>query len=83
MPGREERARWPRARSRVVKDDALEAALTQASDEFGLQTYYRDCVRPLLGMPEEQWPACCGSTCEPCQQTLVNVASRVLTLLGR
>ena len=83
MAGRDERARGPRARPRVVKDEALEAALTQASDEFGLQTYYRDCVRPLLNMPEEQWPACCGSTCEPCQQTLVNVASRVLTLLGR
>ena len=36
--------------SLVVKDEALEAALAQASDEFGLQTYYRDCVRPLLTM---------------------------------
>jgi hypothetical protein len=66
-----------------VKDEALEAALAQASDEFGLQTYYRDCVRPLLTMPEEQWPGCCGSNCEPCQQQRVIVAGRVLSLLGK
>jgi hypothetical protein len=60
----------------------LEAALTQASDEFGLQTYYRDCVRPLLGEGEERWPQCCGGACEPCNQTLVSVARRVHALLG-
>ncbi len=60
---------------------SLEAALVQASEELGLQDYYRDCVRPLLRMSEEQWPRCCGSTCEPCNQLLVNVASRVLSLL--
>ena len=60
----------------------LEAALTKASEEFGLQTYYRDCVRPLLGVGEEGWPRCCGGSCEPCAQTLVNVAKRVHELLG-
>jgi hypothetical protein len=61
----------------------LEAALTQASDEFGLQVYYRDCVRPLLGMEEERWPQCCGGQCEPCNQTLVSVARRVRELVRR
>ena len=62
---------------------ALDAALAKASDELGLETYYRDCVRPLLGQPREQWPTCCGGTCEPCSQILVLVADRVQTLLAK
>jgi hypothetical protein len=61
---------------------ALEAALAQASDELSLQTWYRDCVRPLLRMPRSQWPRCCGAGCEPCHQTLSAVAARVQELLG-
>jgi hypothetical protein len=59
----------------------LEEALVKASDEVGLQDYYRDMVRPLLRMPREQWPSCCGGGCEPCAQTLVAVATRVKELL--
>lgn len=62
---------------------ALDAALAKASDELGLESYYRDCVRPLLHQPREQWPTCCGGTCEPCSQILVLVADRVQTLLGK
>ena len=62
---------------------ALDAALTKASDELGLESYYRDCVRPLLGQPRDQWPTCCGGTCEPCSQILVLVADRVQTLLAK
>lgn len=62
---------------------ALDAALAKASDELGLESYYRDCVRPLLNQPREQWPTCCGGTCEPCSQILVLVADRVKTLLGK
>ncbi len=61
----------------------LESALAQASEEWGLQSYYQDCVKPLLYQPREQWPGCCGGGCEPCAQTLVRVAERVLELLGR
>jgi hypothetical protein len=61
----------------------LNEALAQASEEVGLQDYYRDMVRPLLYMPREQWPGCCGGGCEPCAQTLVAVAERVNDLLGR
>jgi hypothetical protein len=57
-------------------------ALIQASEECGLQSYYRDCVRPLLMMPITQWPTCCGSNCEPCAQLLVIVASRICELLA-
>ena len=63
--------------------DALDDALAKASEELGLETYYRDCVRPLLGQPREQWPTCCGGTCEPCSQILVLVADRVQTLLAK
>lgn len=61
----------------------LETALRLASEENGLQDYYRDMVRPLLYMPREQWPGCCGGGCEPCAQQLVRVAEQVLALLGR
>lgn len=70
------------ARSSVSKT-ALDAALGQASEELGLASYYRDCVRPLLDQPREQWPTCCGGSCEPCSQLLVLVADRVGTLLGK
>ena len=58
----------------------LEAALVQASQEVGLQDYYRDSVRPLLGT--KRWPRCCGGGCEPCAETLIAVAKRVHELLG-
>lgn len=61
----------------------LEQALAQASEEVGLQDYYRDMVRPLLRMPRAQWPSCCGAGCEPCAQTLVAVAERVNDLLAK
>jgi hypothetical protein len=61
----------------------LETALAQASEEFGLQSYYRSMVRPLLYMPRSQWPGCCGGGCEPCAMTLCSVAQRVDELLGR
>jgi hypothetical protein len=61
---------------------ALEAALVTASEEFGLQDYYRDCVRPLLGVGPSRWPRCCGGNCEPCAQTLIAVARRVHGILG-
>ena len=60
----------------------LDAALEKASDELGLASYYRDCVRPLLRQPREQWPTCCGGSCEPCSQLLVSVATRTLELLA-
>jgi hypothetical protein len=60
----------------------VEAALTRASLEVGLQERYRDIVRPLLGVGSAQWPKCCGGTCEPCADTINLVARRVHELLG-
>jgi hypothetical protein len=59
----------------------FKAALEQASSEYGLQDYYQPCVRPLLTMPMNQWPMCCGGSCEPCAQALVTVALRMCELL--
>lgn len=61
---------------------ALESALTRASEENGLAEWYRDCVRPLLVMPETSWPRCCGHSCEPCSEQLKRVARRTLDLLA-
>lgn len=60
----------------------LERALAAASDEVGLADYYRDCVRPLLGVPAAGWPRCCGGQCEPCAESLCAVARRVHAILG-
>ncbi|HVU01239.1 MAG TPA: hypothetical protein VHE30_05790 [Polyangiaceae bacterium] len=57
-----------------------EALLAQACAEVGLQSWYVDSVRPLLGT--KRWPRCCGGGCEPCARTLIAVAERVHSLLG-
>ncbi len=57
------------------------AALRRASEEDGLAEWYRDCVRPLLRMPESAWPTCCNGACEPCNEQLKRVARRTLALL--
>lgn len=65
-----------------VYSDTFNQVLAQASDELGMPDYYRPCVRPLFTMPMDQWPMCCGGRCEPCAQTLINVAVRMCELLG-
>jgi hypothetical protein len=60
----------------------VERALAAASAEFGLAEYYRDNVRPLLGVPDRGWPRCCGGGCEPCAEKLCAVARRVHEILG-
>jgi hypothetical protein len=59
----------------------LDEALAKASEENGLEPWYRDCVRPLLRSGPEGYPSCCGGACEPCAQILVRVAERTRQLL--
>ena len=66
-----------------MSDLAVDSALEQASNELGLEEWYRDCVRTLLRDGPDSYPRCCGGGCEPCSQLLVQVAERVLELLGR
>ena len=63
------------------RDPVFERALAESSDEVGLPSYYRDCVRPILSAPQERWPRCCGGGCEPCNEVLSEVARRVLAKL--
>ena len=65
-----------------TRSPAFEAALAAASDQLGLQPYYRSCVRPLFGMPMSQWPTCCAGGCEPCARVLIAVADRICQLLN-
>jgi hypothetical protein len=60
----------------------LEQAIEAASDEVGLQPWYRSCVKPILSAPPERWPQCCGSNCEPCNLVLCEVARRVLARMA-
>ena len=60
---------------------AFANALARACAEVGLADHYQPSVRPLFSMPMTQWPRCCGSSCEPCAQTLIAVAERVCALL--
>jgi hypothetical protein len=62
-------------------DPRYEQALAEASDEVGLPSYYRSCVRPIVNAPPERWPRCCGGGCEPCNEVLSEVARRVLAKL--
>jgi hypothetical protein len=66
----------------VSSDERLQAALDEASDEVGLPSYYRSCVKPILAAPPERWPRCCDSGCEPCNLVLCEVARRVQAKLA-
>jgi hypothetical protein len=57
-------------------DPKFEAALAAASEEVGLATHYRSCVKPIFNAPPERWPRCCGGGCEPCNEVLCEVARR-------
>ena len=66
-----------------MPDPDLDAAIAQASQELGLEAWYRDFVRPLVQSSPEEWPRCCGGGCEPCSELLVRVAQRARAILGR
>lgn len=63
-------------------DEQLDSAIHRAGQELSFPDYYEPCVRPLVRNPEGHWPRCCGGGCEPCAQTLIQVALRALELLG-
>ncbi len=67
----------------AISNEQLDQAIAKAADEWRLDPAYRSIVRPLLRMPRDRWPTCCGSSCEPCSTTLVAIADRALDFLGR
>lgn len=66
-----------------MTSEEIDDAIARAGDEWRLDPVYRSIVRPLLRMPRDRWPTCCGSNCEPCSTTLVAIADRALELLGQ
>lgn len=59
------------------------AAIDEASDEVGLDPWYRSCVGPLMSVEESRMPQCCGAGCEPCSTILAEVAIRARRKLAR
>lgn len=51
-------------------------AIAEASDEVGLDAWYRSSVEPLMRLADHEMPRCCGGGCEPCTGTLIEVAVR-------
>jgi hypothetical protein len=65
-----------------VSDEALNDAILQAANEIGFPEHYRSTVRPLVRNPNGRWPRCCGAGCDPCADSLIEVAKRACALLG-
>jgi hypothetical protein len=60
----------------------VRAAIDRASDEVGLEIWYRSCAEPLIALDDAQFPSCCGANCEPCSLTLIEVALRARRILA-
>lgn len=56
-------------------------AVERACREHHLDAQCITAVHAYLDEDEDQWPACCGSDCDPCVQTLASAARRALVLL--
>jgi hypothetical protein len=61
----------------------VRAAIDEASDEVGLEIWYRSCAEPLIELDDADFPSCCGANCEPCSLTLIEVALRARVILRR
>jgi hypothetical protein len=63
--------------------DQIRDAVEQACREQHIESMYIGSVHAFLEEDEDSWPACCGSSCEPCVLTLEAAARRALILLER
>lgn len=75
-------------KSQLKKDSessvlAESAAVEQACRDTSLSMEYAASIHAYIAQDEDEWPACCGSSCEPCVLALENTARRALKLLGR
>lgn len=62
-------------------DHPLARAVEQACRECHLDASLEGCVHAYLEEPPEDWPACCGSSCDPCVLTLASAARRAMQLV--
>ncbi|MFO0561707.1 MAG: hypothetical protein U0269_27085 [Polyangiales bacterium] len=58
-------------------------AVEQACRECDLDSQFIASVYAYVEQDEDEWPRCCGSSCEPCVQALEHAARRALILLER
>jgi len=56
-------------------------AIEQACHETSLDVQFASSVCAYVEQDEDEWPACCGSSCEPCVLTLEHTARRALIIL--
>lgn len=61
--------------------DRLAAAVERACREHQLDAQFIPSVYAYLDEDEGDWPACCGSDCSPCVQTLSAAARSALIAL--
>ena len=64
--------------TRMTRNEAILAALAEA----GLEDHLASSVDEQLDAPEEAWPTCCDSGCEPCVATVNQATRRARALLG-
>jgi hypothetical protein len=80
-PGRQKATLWTVGyAARTVE---LDAALSQAMFENGVEEAYRATVKSLLERADDDWRRCCGESCNPCSLTLGRVVDRVRALIAR
>jgi hypothetical protein len=56
-------------------------AVERACQDTNLDAQYAMSVHAYLSQDEDEWPACCGSSCEPCVLALEHTARRALIIL--
>lgn len=61
--------------------ERVAVAVERACVEYQLDAQFIPSVYAYLDEDEDAWPACCGSDCAPCVQTLAGAARRALILL--
>jgi hypothetical protein len=61
----------------------IRAAVEQACRECDLDSRFIASVHAYVEQDEDEWPRCCGISCEPCVQTLEHAARRALILIER
>ena len=55
-------------------DAAQDRAVAEAVREAGLEPSYALAVAQMMDEADSDWPACCGSSCDPCVLTLAYAA---------
>jgi hypothetical protein len=61
--------------------EQIRDAVERACAECDLDSQFIASVYAYIEQDEDEWPRCCGSSCEPCVLTIAHAARRALILL--